>query len=129
MLAVDTNVVVRFLVNDDAEQSPRARTLVNGSAIFLPLTVLLESEWVLRSVYAIGPKAAAKALRLFVSLPSVSVERPTIAARALDWLDAGLDFADALHLATSDHCEAFVTFDRQFIKQAKRSAGLAIRMP
>ena len=129
MLAVDTNVIVRFLVNDDAKQSARARTLVTENDVFLPLSVLLECEWVLRSVFKFQPGAIAKALGRFVGLPTVSVERPAIAAWALDWLAQGIDFADALHLASSNHCEAFVTFDQKFIKRVGPLVGLEIRVP
>jgi predicted nucleic-acid-binding protein len=51
MFAVDTNIVVRYLVNDSAAQAARARRLVEREDIFVPLTVLLETEWVLRGVY------------------------------------------------------------------------------
>ena len=51
MIAVDTNILVRYLTNDDAEQAQLAIDLLNGSEhIWLPKTVLLETEWVLRSV-------------------------------------------------------------------------------
>ena len=50
MLAIDTNVVVRYLTDDHPGQSPRARGLIDGQAVFVAVTVILEVEWVLRSV-------------------------------------------------------------------------------
>ena len=51
MIAIDTNVVVRFLVNDDPEQAQRARRLIESEDVFLSTTALLETEWVLRVAY------------------------------------------------------------------------------
>ena len=51
IIALDTNVVVRFLTNDDAIQARRARRLIEQNEVVIPLTVLLEAEWVLRAAY------------------------------------------------------------------------------
>ena len=127
MLAVDTNVIVRYLTNDHPQQSPRARKLVDGHDVWVPTTVLLETEWVLRSVYRHAPAAIAVALRKFAGMPRVALENPALAVQALDWAERGMDFADALHLGASDRCEAFATFDAEFTKSAKKaSAGRVI---
>ena len=62
-------------------------------------------------------------MRAFAGLPGVSLEDPALVAVAIDRTAQGMDFAGALHLGRADHCEAFVTFDRQLIKTAK-AAGL-----
>jgi predicted nucleic-acid-binding protein len=62
MIAVDTNVLVRFLVRDDAEQASRADSLIRSEEIWISKTVLLETEWVLRSLYAFRPDSVARAL-------------------------------------------------------------------
>lgn len=119
MRAIDTNVVVRFLAGDDPAQSPKARALVEAGDLFVPLTVMLETEWVLRSVYGHkGPQVAA-ALRAFAGLPGISVEAPERLAEALDRAEAGMDFADALHLGGTNGCDALLTFDRRFVKAAR----------
>ena len=51
MIAVDTNVIVRLLTGDEPRQSEQARLLFDRETIFLPKTVLLEAEWVLRRLY------------------------------------------------------------------------------
>src|SRR5690242_6518722 len=76
MLVVDTNVIVRYLTNDDTAQATRARRLLAQQSIFVPLTVLLETEWVLRSVYGFGASAVVHALRAFAGLPRVTLETP-----------------------------------------------------
>ena len=121
MRAIDTNVLVRYLTGDDPDQSARARAAVDGGAVFASTTVLLESEWVLRGVYGFAPAAVAAALRAFAGLPGVSVENPGLLAEALDRAEAGMDFADALHLGAAARCDAMLTFDRRFIAQARGS--------
>ena len=118
MRAVDTNVVVRYLTGDHPEQAARARAAIDGGPVFASTTVMLESEWVLRSVYGFAGTEIAAALRSFSGLPTVSVESPVVLAEALDRAQTGMDFADALHLGAAARCEAILTFDRRFIEMA-----------
>jgi predicted nucleic acid-binding protein len=68
-------------------------------------------------------------LRAFAGLPRVKLEAPHHAARAMDWADGGMDFADALHLASAVACEAFVTFDWRMAKAPEQAGGIEIRVP
>lgn len=119
MLAIDTNLVVRYLTGDHPRQSSRARALIDGEAVFVAVTVMLEVEWVLRSAYGYRPAQIARALRSFAGLPTVTVEDGAVVAVALDLAESGMDFADALHLAKAAHCKGMVSFDRKFVKAAK----------
>ena len=74
MLAVDTNVVVRLLLNDDRRQGALARRLFESDVMFIGVTVLLEAAWVLESVYELSAGGAVKALRGLLGLPNVRVE-------------------------------------------------------
>ena len=123
MRAVDTNVVVRYLTGDDPGQAARARTVIDAGDIFVSTTVLLESEWVLRSVYGFSRTEVAAALRAFAGLPGLSVENPAVLADALDCAERGMDFADALHLGAAEQCEVLLTFDLRFIEQAGDMPG------
>ena len=129
MLAIDTNVIVRYLTGDDAEQSARARDLVGGNDIFVATTVLLETEWLLRSAYGHSAAQVRRALQAFAGLPRVTLEDPSLAARALDMVETGLDFADALHLARAQGsaASAFITFDQALAKRAKRLSEIDVR--
>lgn len=129
MLAIDTNVVVRYLTGDDPEQSAKAREFIDNQPVFVATTVLLETEWVLRSARGYGADRLARALAAFAGLPTVILENPTVARAALDAMARGLDFADALHLAAASHCEALVTFDRAFAKGATALDGIPVRTP
>lgn len=129
MLAVDTNVVVRYLTRDDPQEAARSKQVVDGNEVFVATTVLLETEWVLRSSYRFTRSQIVEALRGFAALPSITLEDAAVAAKALDWTARGMDFADALHLASAGQCEAFVTFDRRFAAAANTLAGLSVRAP
>jgi predicted nucleic-acid-binding protein len=123
MIALDTNVVVRFLTRDDPGPAVRARALIETGAAFVPRTVVLETEWVLRTIYRFDRGAIAAGLMRLLGLPGVEIEdRPTV-ARALDWCGQGVDFADALHLASSTQAEAFATFDRALRRKARAVRG------
>ncbi|ESY92477.1 type II toxin-antitoxin system VapC family toxin [Mesorhizobium australicum] len=122
MLAIDTNLVVRYLTGDHPEQSSRARRLIDGGRVFVATTVILEVEWVLRSAYGYMPPEIARTLRAFGGLTTVEIEDAVIVAAALDLAERGMDFADALHLGKSTHCDGFVTFDRKLI-QVAQTAG------
>jgi predicted nucleic-acid-binding protein len=129
MLAIDANVVVRYLTGDHPRQSRKAKELIDRRPVFVATTVLLETEWVLRSVYGLGPQDAARALTAFAGLTNVNLEDAGLAAKALGWAAQGLDFADALHLARAQGCDMFLTFDRRFVARAGKIGGVAIRMP
>ena len=129
MRAIDTNVIVRFLTGDDPAQAARARKLVEGGGIFVPTSVLLETEWVLRSGYGFPTARLLRALRDFAGLPGVTLEDPRLAAMALDWAEQGLDFADALHLGAAQGCTAFMSFDRKLARVAARVVEMRVAAP
>lgn len=118
MLAVDTNVIVRIVTNDDPEQARRAVALFERERIFIAKTVLLEVEWVLRFSYQLPRDVIAPTLRKVIGLPPVAVEDPDEVFIALDGYEQGLDFADALHLASSGSADGFATFDQKMVKRA-----------
>jgi predicted nucleic-acid-binding protein len=124
VIAVDTNIVVRYLTEDDVAQTDRAEVVLRSGAVLVPKTVLLEAEWVLRTRYHFDRASVARGLRQLLGLPGVTVEDPEAVVRALDLQDDGFDFADALHLASSRPAEAFATFDRALRRRARRVPDL-----
>jgi predicted nucleic-acid-binding protein len=119
MIALDTNVWVRYVTNDDPVQAKKALQLIGSSEdIFLPITVLLEMEWVLRAVYGLPVSSIEQALLVVLGLPNVHVTTPEQISSALSFYRGGMDFADALHLAGSANVEAFYSFDEKFAKTA-----------
>ena len=129
MIAIDTNVVVRLVVADDARQTAAARRLLEAETVMVSTTVLLESEWVLRSAYGLSRERARKALKSFCGLPAVCLSDEKRVAQAFGLCDGGMDFADALHVASAIGSDAFVTFDRALRKKAGREFdGVEIRV-
>jgi predicted nucleic-acid-binding protein len=127
MLAIDTNVVVRYLTDDHSRQSAKAKAIIEGEDVFVATTVLLETEWVLCSVYGLPADRVVNRLMAFAGLAHVTLEKPAQAAQALAWAQQGIDLADALHLAGAEGCEAFVTFDREFARRANAIGGITAR--
>ena len=119
MIAVDTNIVVRLLTGDDARQTRQASALFKTEEIWLSKSVILEAEWVLRSLYRFRGAQLAAAMQALTSLPMVRVEDPAAVSRALEWTTLGMDFADALHLASRGKSARFMTFDEKLVKRAK----------
>lgn len=122
MLAVDTNVIVRLVTNDEPKQAKRAAQAFALGPVFIAKTVLLECEWVLSYSYGIERMGIERSFRGLLGLPNVTVEDADAVVRALEWYAAGFDFADALHLASSARARRFLTFDEKF---AKRAAAVA----
>lgn len=128
MIAVDTNVVVRFLMIDDPDQSARARQLFASEQVFIPDTVVLETAWVLGYSYELDKTTIAAGLRRLFGLANVHLRDAAEMALALEWHDHGLDFADALHLAQSAHCTRMMTFDRRFVARGEGISGVGVEL-
>ena len=111
MVAIDTNVAVRIMVNDDPAQTKRAVALVKDNDIFIAKTVIIETEWVLRGAYKLDRGRINMALRAFLSLECLLIEDEEAVFSALDAHSQGLDFADALHVTSSRRADSFATFD------------------
>jgi predicted nucleic-acid-binding protein len=118
MIALDTNVVVRVLTRDDPAQAELAEAAMHADALWLPKTVLLELEWVLRFTYGFERGDICRGLDGLLGLEGLVVEDVDAVARAMEWYQAGMDLADALHLASSPGAEALVTFDRKLASRA-----------
>ena len=120
MIAVDTNLLARLLLMDDAAQYKRVKALFETRQIFTaPVTVMLELVWVLesRDIEAAQIDTGLKAL---LNLPNFKPERVDALLGALRSYESGMGFADALHLALSEGQEQFMTFDKAFVKQGKK---------
>ncbi len=131
MIGLDTNVLVRYYVDDAADkeatrQRMAAKRLVeSGRALMVATTVLLEFEWVLRGYYEFSRKQIAAAFEHLLALPHVSIQNEAVVQTALISYSEGFDFADALHHASYAECESVATFDdKGFARKAKKRAML-----
>lgn len=137
MIGVDTNILARFYCADpedpEAErQRPLARrVLLDSGPVFVPVTVVLEFEWVMRGFYEARPADFCAALDHLLGMAHVTVEHWDRVKDAVELHRGGLDFADALHLAGSAACSSFASFDdRRFVRRAARlGASPAVVLP
>jgi predicted nucleic-acid-binding protein len=127
VIALDTNVLARFYCDDPedpeaARQRPAARrVLLESPAVYVPLSVILELEWVMRGFYELEPESFCQAIEHLLGIQHVTVERWEAVKDAIGLHRRGLDFADALHWACSGACERFLSFDdRRLVRRARR---------
>jgi|ERR1700693_1755954 len=121
MVAVDTNVLVRLLTGDEPTQATAARTLFANERIWIAKTVLLETSWVLGSLYGFEESEIHDAFTKLLGLKNVHAEDKSSVAAALALMAQGLELADALHLSSRPAEAEFVSFDRSFVQRAKRA--------
>ena len=125
MAALDTNVLVRWLTDDDAKQSAVVASLLEATAkneqrLFVPVTVILETEWVLRSRYRFDKSSITAALDALMGVIEIEFHNEPALEQAL-WLykqTASPDFADCLHIALVSQAGQmpFLTFDERASK-------------
>ncbi len=120
-ITIDTNILFRILLKDGSDQWQLAAQLLQSHRVVIIPTVLLETEWVLRSVAKYSRSRVSQLFQtIMASHDFVIVDRDDI-ERAIAAFEAGMDFADAMHLCLSDEATTFVTFDRDLVRRARRS--------
>lgn len=122
MIAVDTNLLIRYLVKDDHGQTVQATNFLAHNQCLILKTVLLEVVWVLSSPsgYNLPRNLVHERLLHVLGLSCIEVEDAVNVAQALNLYLNGMDFADALHLSSCNELSGFATFDRKFASLAKK---------
>ncbi|HZP93908.1 MAG TPA: type II toxin-antitoxin system VapC family toxin [Burkholderiales bacterium] len=130
MIALDTNVLARYLLKDDPKQASAAAALLKQRENYTaPITVMLELVWVLQA-NGCSREEVLLGMRTLLGLPNFRPREYEALISALRWFESGMDFADALHLALSLGDEAFRTFDKALIRDATRIVpGLSAAAP
>jgi predicted nucleic-acid-binding protein len=119
MITLDTNILARYLLDDDKQQAELATQLLSSEQAFsVPATVMLELAWVLKA-NGCSKLEVLKGLRWLTELPNLQPKPAGPIQQALDWFEAGMDFGDALHLALSESSVEMLTFDKRFAQRAK----------
>ncbi|MFO1216957.1 MAG: type II toxin-antitoxin system VapC family toxin [Burkholderiaceae bacterium] len=129
MTGLDTNVLVRYVMQDDPRQSPRATRLIESLSAeepgFVPVVTLMELVWVLSGSYGLARAQVATVLETVLRSKELVVDRADLVTQALvRFGSGGADFADALieRIAAAAGCSATVTFDAG----AARAAGMSL---
>jgi predicted nucleic-acid-binding protein len=127
MIGLDTNVLARYYIDDDADaeaqrQRLAARRLIeSGQPLMVSKSVMLELEWVMRGYYGFAQAEVASVLRHLLEQSHIAVEDLEVVEQALSNCEAGIDFADALHHASYKACDSVTTFDdREFGRRSKK---------
>jgi predicted nucleic-acid-binding protein len=132
MIALDTNILARLYVNDPTDTEAKAqidlvrKLFTRASALYVPTTVVLELEWVLRAHYKFEPPEVHAVLAHLAGLPNVVIEAWAEVHEASNLSLQGFDFADALHWRLSASAQAMVSFDKAGFA---RRAGKAKLLP
>lgn len=120
MIALDTNILARFLLKDDAVQFMQVCELLGRSEVYTaPPTVMLELVWVLENC-DYNRAEVTQGLRALLGLPNFKPKSFEALFYAINWYESGMDFGDALHLALSEDEQTFVTFDKALGKMATK---------
>lgn len=129
LIAVDTNVVVRLVVGDHPVQFAAASALLKEHQLLIPMTVLLETEWVLRSRYRYSKNQVAEAMKALMVLDHVVLPQPHLIRWAIDRHAEGADFADMIHIAAAGDVDAFASFEKDIPKRAGPDCPLPVITP
>jgi predicted nucleic-acid-binding protein len=127
MIGLDTNVLARYYIDDDADAEAKrqrlaARRLIeSGQPLMVSKSVILELEWVMRGYYSFAQAEVASVMRHLLEQAHIAVEDRVAIEQALSNCEAGIDFADALHHASYRSCTSVATFDdRKFARRARK---------
>ena len=109
MAAVDTNILIRLLVRDDLAQTALvtkllSKTLAEQNTLFIPITVLLELDWVLRKSYQFDKTSRISVLNGLLNTIEFSIQSEAALESALhSFSHSNADFADCLHACLAQH--------------------------
>jgi predicted nucleic-acid-binding protein len=125
MKALDTNVLARFFIEDpddvQAHKQRPAAMAAMGQRAYISITVVLEFEWLMRGFYKLSVPQTTSVLRALLSIEHITVEARLELEQAVQAAEAGMDFADALHLLRSGRATGFLTFDQALVKRAAQT--------
>ena len=124
MKALDTNIIVRFLVRDDEKQAQAVYKLFKETEsakglLFVPLAIVLETIWVLESVYKISRNEIIETFKDLLSMPILKFEsQPAIQAFIASAMNSSVDMSDLLIAQSAHHsgCKAVLTLDKRASK-------------
>ena len=125
MRSLDTNVLARFILKDDAQQTPLAEIALQQQC-FIADTVFLELAWLLSSIFGMDRPDLGLTLLDLVALPEVTVSDSSSLIWAVERFLAGADLADMIHIIGSSRADSFATFERKLDRLAGPSAPLPI---
>jgi predicted nucleic-acid-binding protein len=125
--AVDTSIVARFIVQDDMHQAQIAATAFE-SPVFISLSVVLETIWLLTSRYKLSRAVVGESMLDILDIPGVECEQDALVRWAIDRFQRGAAIGDMLHLVSARHREVFLTFDKKMAKDAGDDSPVRVEL-
>ena len=129
MTAVDTNVLVRFLVSDDRAQFEAAQAAFAVGPVWIAKTVLLETAWVLGSAHGFSEANVRDIFTKLLDTANIVVENSSDVSEALALATVGLEFADAIHLTSRPPGATFLSFDKALVRRAQKAGVPSVATP
>jgi predicted nucleic-acid-binding protein len=120
MISLDTSILVRYVTKDHPRLSPLALAIITDNPCFVSKAALLEMVFTLESVYRKSRNDIVTALHTIFGLTTVTVESQSVTAHAITWYAHGMDFGDAMILASSGGTDKLAAFDRNFQRLATK---------
>lgn len=127
MIAVDTNILARWILRDDEKQLPIAQRLL-AEPCWVSWTVLLELVWLLGSHGKLARAQIAEVLDVLLAMPTLHFDRPGRLEWAVGRYRNGADIADMLHIANSGEVTAFLSFEKRLPKKAGAKTPVPVRL-
>jgi predicted nucleic-acid-binding protein len=120
MITVDTNILLRYALNDNPKLSALARELIEGNRCFVPLLAIAEMGFVLASVYEASTTQTVTYIKRLMQQGNLKIENESRLSQALNGIEAGVDWFDALLWASSPTQHELATLDRKFANKAAK---------
>jgi predicted nucleic-acid-binding protein len=114
MQSIDTNILLRYVLNDHPKLSPRAKDIIESNSCHVPLLALAEFGFVLGSFYEAKPTEIVRAIRTLMQLKTLRFEHESRVLQALAGVESGIDWFDALLWASTPAQNELATLDKKF---------------
>jgi predicted nucleic-acid-binding protein len=120
VITVDTNILLRYALNDNPKLSAKAREIIEGNSCYVPLLALTELGFVLGSVYEASPDDTVSYAKTLMQQKNLRFEHESQVIQAIAGVSAGIDWFDAMLWAASPKQNDFITFDKKFANKANK---------
>jgi predicted nucleic acid-binding protein len=118
MISIDTNILLRYTLNDNPKLSQRAREIIESNTCHVPMLALAEFGFVLGSFYEAKPAEIVRSTRALMQLKTLRFELESRVLQALAGVEAGIDWFDALLWAATPVQNELATLDKKFANKA-----------
>lgn len=129
MTAVDTNLLVRFLVADDPAQFEAVQAALAVGPVWIAKTVLLETAWQLRKDHGFDEAMVCDAFKKLLDTTNIVAEDSSDILDALALVTQGIQIADAIHLTSRPPGATFLSFDKALVRRAQRAGVPSVAHP